>query len=358
MSTDKIEYISVDKLKFDSENPRVSASIDGESESAVIKWMFSDASLIDLISSISCNGYFTGEPLLAIKDGENYYVLEGNRRLASIKVLLNVELAPIYRKKIEELRNSSTKLSTLEKIPVVVYPNREFLENYLGARHFTGVKDWSPLAKSKYLYKLSKTDEFCKDGVVNYRALASTIGSKSDYVKRLIVSYRLYIRFKDEFKFFNILGVNEESLNYSSFYDACTLQANISKYIKLDLDSHDEQPNVDLKAFEELCYWLFDKDSGKENRINDSRDIRALNKIVGSKEALKYFQVEKCSIKMALVYTLDKEDIFKRSIKVALKSIKDANKNFSIEYLNETLKNEISEVHSISEMLLTSEGKK
>ncbi len=43
--------------------------------------------------SIGQQGYFPGEPLLAVKSNGNYIVVEGNRRLAAVK-LLNGDLLP------------------------------------------------------------------------------------------------------------------------------------------------------------------------------------------------------------------------------------------------------------------------
>jgi hypothetical protein len=47
-----------------------------------------------LASSIAKLGLFPNERLVVISSGKGFTVLEGNRRLASIKLLLNPELAP------------------------------------------------------------------------------------------------------------------------------------------------------------------------------------------------------------------------------------------------------------------------
>jgi ParB-like chromosome segregation protein Spo0J len=65
--------------------------------------MLSDATLIDLMASISENGFFSGEPIIVISNNDNYTVIEGNRRLAAIKLLANPGLAIISPKAVEYL---------------------------------------------------------------------------------------------------------------------------------------------------------------------------------------------------------------------------------------------------------------
>ncbi|MCP4103959.1 MAG: hypothetical protein GY749_00240 [Desulfobacteraceae bacterium] len=56
-----------------------------------------------------------------------------------------------------------------DTIPVIIYPSRDHILDYLGYRHITGIKEWESLAKTKYLHKLyqrseeSAPDKKCKE---------------------------------------------------------------------------------------------------------------------------------------------------------------------------------------------------
>jgi len=146
-----VTSIPVSKLHFDPNNPRLPSSVDGKDENNVLEWMLKEATLIELMGSIGETGYSMGEPLLVVPkqdDNTHYYVVEGNRRLAAVKLLSNPETAPIRKVQVKEAAES-TKHKPLE-LPAIVYPQRADITYYLGYRHITGVKPWDPLAKAKY----------------------------------------------------------------------------------------------------------------------------------------------------------------------------------------------------------------
>lgn len=100
-----ITTIPVSQLRFDPENPRLPSNIDGHSEQAVLAWMLEDATVLELLGSIGEVGYFPGEPLLVVPaaDGNDVYiVVEGNRRLSAVKLLLNPESAPLRKNAVRE----------------------------------------------------------------------------------------------------------------------------------------------------------------------------------------------------------------------------------------------------------------
>src|SRR5690242_15594752 len=94
----KIEELKSKDLDFDPRNPRFYRLSEGIADSLVVEEMLEDEGVQSLMSSIGHQGYFPGEPLLVVRTGRSkYIVVEGNRRLAAVK-LLNGELAPPPRK--------------------------------------------------------------------------------------------------------------------------------------------------------------------------------------------------------------------------------------------------------------------
>ena len=81
------EYLPVAQLDFDPQNPRFPAEVAGGPVEQLIERFVRDERLQEIIASIADHGYFAGEPLLVVPHGDRYHVIEGNRRLAALKLL-------------------------------------------------------------------------------------------------------------------------------------------------------------------------------------------------------------------------------------------------------------------------------
>jgi ParB-like chromosome segregation protein Spo0J len=103
----KFIEVDIQSLKLDHSNPRLPERLKGAVDKEVLNWMLSDATLIDLMASISENGFFSGEPIIVIPENQSYIVIEGNRRLAAIKLLANPGLAEISPRAVESLSNDA-----------------------------------------------------------------------------------------------------------------------------------------------------------------------------------------------------------------------------------------------------------
>lgn len=89
--------VETDLLQLDSHNPRlVTSAAAVRTDDAVIKELHEEGELSELLQSIASNGYLDYEPLVVtlIKTTDKRLtVLEGNRRLAAIRVLTDLQLA-------------------------------------------------------------------------------------------------------------------------------------------------------------------------------------------------------------------------------------------------------------------------
>jgi hypothetical protein len=145
-----------------------------------------DATLLDLMGSIAENGFFPGEPLLlAPRQKNTFTVVEGNRRLAAVRLLQHPEIASVRKGSVQDLANTATYRPS--RLYGVNFPDRDSILDYLGFRHITGVKEWDPLAKARYLRQLWSRTPGAQDE--RLRILARKIGSQPWYVKRLLVSW-------------------------------------------------------------------------------------------------------------------------------------------------------------------------
>jgi len=87
--------VSVGKLQFDTKNPRYAADQPSgrASEAQIITQLLATADIAELVQSITSNGYIDIEPLVVMPSDGKFLVLEGNRRLAAIRLLSNPQLA-------------------------------------------------------------------------------------------------------------------------------------------------------------------------------------------------------------------------------------------------------------------------
>ena len=89
-----IKMVDVADLRLDVLNPRRTDRDVKKTQRNLLIELHGRFDLDDLIASLSAYGYFSEEPLIAIPvpgesiDAPPYTVVEGNRRLAALKVLL------------------------------------------------------------------------------------------------------------------------------------------------------------------------------------------------------------------------------------------------------------------------------
>ena len=345
-----IEYISVSNLHFDPENPRLpTTTLDRTNEAEVINWMLRDASIIELMGSIGEKGFFPAEPLLVVEiEGRqgHYNVVEGNRRLTAVKLLLNPELA--MKRAVSVKSISDDAKFKPDELPTFTYDKRADILDYLGFKHITGVKSWSALSKAKYLKSL-KESYAGLSLTEQYKSLARAIGSRSDYVQQLLVGLSLFQKISEQ-DYFDIPGLNEEVLDFGVYYNALRW-SNIRKFLKVNTADDNPVQNIDLENLESLVKWVSEKNVENKTRLGESRNLGQLNKILGSTKALEIFESGK-SLDEAILYTEEPYEIFKLSISDSLNQIQTANKYIHlVEKPNELDLDNLKEIRSIAHNL-------
>jgi hypothetical protein len=286
MLNKKIEYKKIIELKLDNLNPRIPISLHTANEKEIIHWMLEDASIIELMLAIGQNDFFIGEALLVIEDNNNYLVIEGNRRLTSLKILNNPDLAKIHTRKVQRVLEETKYRPT--NIPCIIFKTRDEIAQYLGYRHITGIKSWGMLAKARYLNSLIPILE--TKGLYNQsRELAKKIGSRSDYVKRVLISYKLYEIIKDN-NFYKIPRLDETTLSFSYISDSLR-HKNIKNFININLDDDDTLSKIHQENLAILIDWFFRKNDQLRSRVlGNSDNLSKLNKVLSNKEITNKFK--------------------------------------------------------------------
>jgi hypothetical protein len=282
--------VLTDNLLLDPLNPRLPKEARGKAQELLVAALRRDFNLDELAYSISGNGYFDEEPVVAIpislpkkfetkkyeelignKDyidfisdpKTQFYVAEGNRRLSTIKILLSSKLRSSLRIQWPELtENVAHDISIL---PAIIYPTRREVLPYLGVRHITGITKWEAYEKADYV------DTMVKQGYT-IDQIQLIVGDRTNNIKKIYQSYKIVEEAQEE------LGMETtEAKDSFSLLTLATGQGSIKTYIGLPkkLDETDFEQPVPVEKQENLrnlMGWLFG-DGDKLPVLKESRDI-------------------------------------------------------------------------------------
>lgn len=316
--------INLSELKLDSENPRLPKSMHGKPDNEILSYMLLDASLIELMLAIGENDFFPGEQLLVVQDTDGKYkVIEGNRRLSAVMLLNNPELADVQISKIQKVLEEAKFKPT--EIPCLIFGTESEIHNYLGYRHITGIKEWRLLEKARYLSEL-RTNNFSELNLDQAaREIAKVIGSRKDYVKRILVGFDVYKNIEDE-AFFKIRDLDDTTFYFN--YIADSLNRNkISEFIGINLDAENPSETLNKENLSKWTHWLFEKnDQNKTRLIGDSYDLNSLNAILGNEEAKDAFDKKGYTLEKAKELTGELDSQFQSYIKKSVESLELADR--------------------------------
>lgn len=317
--------IGLGELKLDPQNPRIPKSLrdSNPSEVDLINYMLLDASLIELMLAIGQNGYFPGEQLLVVKDNEDgkYKVVEGNRRLSAVKLLSNPALAEVQKARVQKVLDETTERPT--EIPCLVFDDEQEIHKYLGFKHITGIKEWRLLEKSRYLYGLRESLFGEMSLMRASREIAKMIGSRTDYVRRVLVGYEVYKLIEDA-GFYKIRDLNDTTFYFNYIVDSLN-KNNIRSFIGVDFDLDNPIERISQTNLSKWTHWLFEKnDQNKTRLIGNSSDLSDLNAILGNENALKAFDEKGYSLERAKELTGELDEVFRNYVLNSLQSLEKA----------------------------------
>lgn len=335
--------VETSKLLFDPGNPRFPREIASGGDDVIIERMIRDERVAEIMQSISVQGFFSGEPLLVTKTGRDdgsYYVVEGNRRLAALK-LLNGELeVPKKLTSISSIKDEA-KLSPRE-VPCIIFPAREDILRYLGFRHITGIKAWGPLAKARYLQQLRENLYSNEPEDQQLKMLAKEIGSRSDYVGTMLTGLKLY-DIALENNFFGLSGINEKNIEFTLLTTAISYK-NISDYLGLESKSDVECANLDYKKLKDIFSWIYSQDQQGNTIVPDSRQLKNLSAVVSNEKAVKSLK-DKGDLNSAFLMTEGPQIAFSKMLDEASKKLLMAYE--TLPSVNELGRHHLDEIQNI-----------
>ncbi len=342
------QVLEIDTLQFDKDNPRLPTSVKGDDEAGILKYLATKTGIENLMSSIGENGFFPGEAIVVIPDEVGQYtVIEGNRRLAALRLLQSptlVEIAAIHRVA-EEAANTPVR------VPAYVVGSRDATLQYLGFRHISGVQRWEPLAKARYLDSLF--DRTQGEPQRRYTLVAREIGSTSTTVRRNLDALAAY-RIIERNAFYDIAGMAEETFHFGTFYTAISNMA-VSNFIGTRDNGAPTHPIADPtvvneKNLDSLVRFMFERDARGNTTLGDSRNIGKLGSVLENPDSLWALRTGQ-SLETAYRLTPHGRDDFLRHMNQAIEELKQANANLhAVDDGDENAKKAVAEALKIIQL--------
>ena len=115
MRSRDVMSFEVSELAFDTRNPRLAGFDTRGGEPEIIKMLWEMMDVEELVLSIAASGYFAHEPMIVTTEGGGNIVIEGNRRLAAVKLLRPPASGRDFNPRI--LRISNELRESLSQIP-------------------------------------------------------------------------------------------------------------------------------------------------------------------------------------------------------------------------------------------------
>ena len=177
--------VPVERLHLDWRSPRLLDRAGPATDESIIARLYS-AGLGELLLSISTNGYLDIEPLVAMgtADSAELTVLEGNRRLAALRLLREPELASkiasseTVRIAIPNVEDSLRH--TFDQVTVYRVATREEARAFIGFKHINGPAKWNAYAKARFAANWHREEE------ASIERIANALGDRHGTVKRMV----------------------------------------------------------------------------------------------------------------------------------------------------------------------------
>jgi hypothetical protein len=284
--------IPVDWLKLDRENPRLVGVSARMTEESIIAQLYRGEELGELLQSIAANGYLDIEPLIVLLDpaDQKFTVLEGNRRLAAIRLFREPALidaiAKSERLKIGVPEITPVVLATFNEVSVYRVPDRDAARSFIGFKHINGAAKWESYAKAKF------AADWYKSGNVSLEQISEKIGDRHDTIKRMVAAIYVLEQAERE-EIFSISDRKITKFNFSHLYTALS-RTTYMTYLGLETawSRYDPQPNPvsadKLDRLREVLVWIYgSREDDKEPIVQSQNpDIKNLGEAVASAEGL------------------------------------------------------------------------
>lgn len=310
--------IPVTDILLDKENYRIPKDSNDFSQKDIIEYFLKEKSykILELAQSISFKNYINVDPIILIKEEDKYIVVEGNRRITALKVLINPELAPLEDKKKLRLMQNTINIDDIMYPKTVLANSREETNDYITTKHAEGetVIKWTPIMQSEFYENVITNLEEGQNKEDAYKALDIDDKKYIKHLNRLIIYNRICslnygnapyaTEITDKAKF-QITTIEDRFFNNTYF---------TSKFkININHDTKQIEVNNDEKfdyVLTKLITWIYETPGNGSSlpKINSRTANKAQQVEKYVKLALKLYSIEITSNENQVTETSNNEE--------------------------------------------------
>lgn len=292
----KLTNLSIRQLQLDLENPRFGLN-EASSQDEAIEFLLQRSNLKELWDSYALKGFEPYEPLIGIladpdtwedQKAPEYIIIEGNRRLAAAKTMLDPQrIESVTRKVVPELPREYAH--TLQTLPVHIVSKREDAYDYIGFKHINGPSTWGSLAKAKFGVMLFESH---KRGPHNDEEnvlldLSKRLGDTPSQALRSLVGYKIFEQ-AISLGYISNPSKNEAPVDFSHLYTMLPNPAT-RKYLGLgeaplrpEMIRNNPISTAHLPKLKHLMRWLFGDEEHSPVIKRQGTDRPKLQKVLAS----------------------------------------------------------------------------
>lgn len=287
--------VEVPKLLFDPHNPRLPELL-GKDQAEIFRFLVDEIGVDDVLQSIAASGMIEGDPMIARpaeKTGE-FYVIEGNRRLAALKLLNGQKIGDGGEEPSVPVVPQSFAPS-IKRIRIQLGWTEQDIDAYLGYKHVTATREWPPEAKARFVISRVK-ENFSAE---NLGAFAKRLGTTLPTLRRWVVAF-LTLKQAEEAGKFDPKEAYAKRY-FGTFYTLLGSQvAQAFLGLKSDPITAAPVPEDHLGELQEFISWSIG--TKKEPPVVNSRKQQKLDAVLASPSALRHFRLRR-DLDAALLYT-------------------------------------------------------
>ena len=297
----KKQEVEVSKLKLDLENPRMPEK-KFATEDEALEFLVDVGSLEELVQSIALSGWVDVEPIIVL--GPTNEVIEGNRRLAALRLVADPSKAEGLGIRVPEPKHANAEPET---VSAWVVDSRAEARDFIGFKHINGAFKWDSYAKARY------AAQWLQEEGGDVRDVARRLGDTHRTVARLVNGYTV-LRQAEK------LGFDREKIPgrfaFSHLYTALT-RPNYRDYLGLpdDVDLLPENP-VDEDHRDQLVQlmgFLYGGEDLKPVVRSQNPDLKRLMEVLPNRTALGMLTANR-NLDEAHAVVEDKGQLFAESV--------------------------------------------
>jgi hypothetical protein len=308
----KDEFERPSNLHLDTMNPRIPDE-EFENEETVLEYLLDHADVDELVQSILSSGWLDYEPLIVL-EGSNV-VLEGNRRLAALRIISDGGLRERLKIQLPAIENPA---AAPEYVRIRRVKSRSEARDFIGFKHINGPFKWDALAKAKYA-----ADWFQEGGDINQ--ISRRLGDNHNTVSRLVNGWN--VLHQSLAAGFSRDDTTKRSFSFSHLYTALA-RPNVRRYLGLpDEDisgvlAKDPVPKENIEDLQRFMSWLYGQKNQPSVIQSQNPDLNRLVEVLGNEPARTMLEATR-DLNVAYGQVEDKTLQFSRTLMLTIKQAED-----------------------------------